>query len=116
MAAVDAEIRTLFDELEQLGFLDNALIVITADHGEEFGEHGRMGHGFTLFNGVMRIPLIIVAPGFPAGRVVEENVSLVDVAPTLLELLGLPAPPTFEGRSLVPLMRNPYSPPALWAS
>lgn len=115
VAAVDAELRTLFGELGQLGFLNNAVIVITADHGEEFGEHGKMLHGYTLFNGVMRIPLIIVAPGLPAGRVVEENVSLVDVAPTLLELTGMPPAPTFEGRSLVPLMRSPYSPLALWA-
>jgi arylsulfatase A-like enzyme len=115
VAAVDAELRTLFGELGRLGFLSDAVIVITADHGEEFGEHGVMLHGFTLFNGVMRIPLIIVAPGFPAGRVVEENVSLVDVAPTLLELTGMPPAPTFEGRSLVPLMRSPYSPQALWA-
>jgi arylsulfatase A-like enzyme len=115
VAAVDAEIRTLFDDLGKLGLLDNAVIIITADHGEEFGEHGKMLHGFTLFNTVMRIPLIIVAPGFPAGRVVEDNVSLVDVAPTVLELASLPAPPPFEGRSLVPMMRNPYSPQALWA-
>jgi arylsulfatase A-like enzyme len=115
VAAVDAELRTLFGELGQLGFLNNAVVVITADHGEEFGEHGVMLHGYTLFNGVMRIPLIIVAPGLPAGRVVEENVSLVDVAPTLLELTGMPPAPTFEGRSLVPLMRSPYSPQALWA-
>ena len=115
VAAVDAEIRTLFGELGQLGFLSNAVIIITADHGEEFGEHGVMLHGYTLFNGVMRIPMIIVAPGLPAGRVVEENVSLVDVAPTLLELTGMAPAPTFEGRSLVPLMRSPYSPQALWA-
>lgn len=115
VAAVDAEIRALFSELEQIGFLHNAVIVITSDHGEEFGEHGVMLHGLTLFNGVMRIPFIIVAPGYAGGRVVEDAVSLVDVAPTLLELTGLPRAPTFEGRSLVPLMRNPLSPPALWA-
>jgi arylsulfatase A-like enzyme len=114
VAAVDAEIRVLFAELEQLGFLENALIVVTADHGEEFGEHGVMLHGFTLFNGAMRVPLIIVAPGFGGGRVVDDNVSLVDVAPTLLELAGIPAPPSFEGRSLVPLMSSPFSPIGLW--
>jgi arylsulfatase A-like enzyme len=115
VAAVDAEIRTLFGELEQTGFLDRAVIVITADHGEEFGEHGYMLHGLTLFNAAMRIPLIIIAPGLTGGGVVDDNVSLVDVAPTLLELAGAGSAPSFEGRSLVPLMGSPYSPLAVWA-
>jgi arylsulfatase A-like enzyme len=115
VAAVDAEIRALFGELEQSGFLDHAVVVITADHGEEFGEHGYMLHGFTLFNGAMRVPLIVIAPGHAGGRVVDDNVSLVDVAPTLLELAGAPAAPSFEGRSLVPLMGSPFSPLAIWA-
>jgi arylsulfatase A-like enzyme len=115
VAAVDAEIRMLFDELERSGFLRDAVVVVTADHGEEFGEHGVMTHGRTLFNGVMHIPLIIVAPGYPAGRVVDQPVSLIDVAPTLLELSGLPPAPTFEGRSLVSLMQSALAPPALWA-
>jgi arylsulfatase A-like enzyme len=110
VAAVDHELRLLFDELGKAGLLENAIIVITADHGEEFGEHGTMLHGFTLFNGVMRIPLIIVAPGYPAGGVVDDNVSLVDVAPTLLELTGTTPSPSFEGRSLAPLMLPPYAP------
>jgi arylsulfatase A-like enzyme len=115
VAAVDAEIRTLFDALEPSGFLRHAVVVISADHGEEFGEHGVMTHGTTLFNGVMHIPLIVVAPGYPAGRVVDDAVSLVDVAPTLLELTGTEPAPTFEGRSLVPLLRSALAPPALWA-
>ncbi len=115
VAAVDAEIRALFDELERSGFLRNAVIVITADHGEEFGEHGVMTHGRTLFNGVMHVPLIVVAPGYPAGRVVDDPVSLVDIAPTLLELTGSSPAPTFEGRSLVPLLQSAWVPAALWA-
>src|SRR5262249_33549246 len=74
VASVEAEIRALFAELESIGFLQHAVIVITADHGEEFGEHGEVLHGFTLYNGAIHIPLIIVAPGFPAGRVVDQNV------------------------------------------
>jgi arylsulfatase A-like enzyme len=115
VASVDAEIRALFAELEQIGFLQHAVIVITADHGEEFGEHGEMLHGFTLYNGAIHIPLVIVAPGVDGGRVVNRNVSLVDVAPTLLELVGAAPAPTFEGHSLVPLMRNPMAPAALWS-
>ena len=104
VASVDAELRTLFADLQKTGFLDNAVIVITADHGEEFGEHGEMGHGKTLYNTALRVPLIVLAPKTEAGGVVQEDVSLVDVAPTVLELAGAPAVPTFEGRSLVPWM------------
>jgi arylsulfatase len=106
VASVDAELRELFGELERRGFLDRALVVITADHGEEFKEHGRMAHGHALYDESIRVPLIILAPGLQP-KVVEENVSLVDVAPTILELLKLPAEPAFEGRSLVELMREP---------
>jgi arylsulfatase A-like enzyme len=111
VASVDAELRTLFADLQASGFLDNAIIVITADHGEEFGEHGELLHGVTLYNAAIRIPLIIVAPGVGEGRVVRDNASLIDVAPTLLDLLGVSAEPTFEGRSLVPLMTAAEDPP-----
>lgn len=103
VASLDAELRKLFVELEARGVLRDAVIVFTADHGEEFGEHGLMEHGWSLYEPALRVPLVIVAPGLPAGRVVEEDVSLVDVAPTVLDLLHLPPEPRFEGRSLVPL-------------
>ena len=105
VAAVDTEIRVLLGELEKRGVLRNAIVVVTSDHGEEFGEHGTYGHGATLYQAAIRIPLIIVAPDVPGGGVVAENVSLLDLAPTLLDLLGLPPAASFEGRSLVPLMR-----------
>lgn len=103
VASVDAELRLLFDELERRGFLDRALVVVTADHGEEFKEHGRTAHGHALYDESIRVPLIILAPGFEP-HVVEQNVSLTDVAPTILDLLKLPPEPAFEGRSLVGLM------------
>jgi arylsulfatase A-like enzyme len=114
VASVDAQLQQLFLLLEQQGLLTNAIIVITADHGEEFREHGLMGHGKSLHNETIRIPLIIVAPGYAGGRVVDQNVSLIDIAPTLLELVGLPPEPTFEGRSLVPLLRGPSRVAALF--
>lgn len=107
VAALDHGLRELFDELGSRGLLDRAVVVITADHGEEFGEHRGMGHGATLFDEVLRVPLLLVGPGVPAGIVVREPVSLVDVAPTLLELLGLSPEPRFEGRSLVPWLGGP---------
>lgn len=104
VAAVDAEIRELFAALESRGLLTNAIIVITADHGEEFGEHGAFTHGQTLFEPVVRVPLIVIAPGYRGGQVSNETASLIDVAPTILALAGLPNEKRYEGRSLVSLM------------
>jgi arylsulfatase A-like enzyme len=103
VAAVDAEIAALFDRLERRGFLRDAIVVVTSDHGEEFGEHGLYTHGHSLYQSAIRVPLIVVAPAVPARRVVGRNVSLVDLAPTLLDLAGLPPEPRFEGRSLAGL-------------
>ncbi len=101
VAALDARLRRLFTRLRTRGLLDHAIVVVTADHGEEFGEHGGFLHGFALYEESVRVPLIMTGPGLPAGRVVRDEVSLVDVAPTVLELLGLPPEPRFEGRSLL---------------
>jgi arylsulfatase A-like enzyme len=106
VAAIDAELQRLFAELERRGFLDRSIVIVVGDHGEEFWEHGNLMHGTTLYNETVRVPLIVVAPGVDGGQRIEENVSLVDVAPTLLDLLGLAAEPRFEGRSLVPLLRS----------
>ncbi len=101
---LDGRLRQLFAALERLGILEHAIIVFTADHGEEFRDHGMLMHGTSLFNELIRVPLILVRPGERGGRVVEQNVSLLDVAPTLLDLVGLPPEAHFEGRSLVPLL------------
>lgn len=105
IASLDEQLRLQFNELRERGVLDNAIVVITADHGEEFRDHGEMGHGRSLYGEQIRIPLIVTGPGIAAQRV-SENVSLVDVAPTLLELIGQPAPRAFEGRSLASLLRG----------
>ena len=104
VASLDAELRELFAELERRGFLERALVVVTADHGEEFLEHGIMLHGLSLYEHSLRVPLLLSGPGLPPGRVIGANVSLVDVVPTLLDLLGLPFGDRLEGRSLVPLL------------
>ena len=106
VAALDAALADLFEELEGRGFLETAIVVVTSDHGEEFREHDGMLHGFTLYDESIRVPLIFGIPDDPGGRVIQRNVSLLDVAPTLLELLGRPRPGRFEGRSLVPWMRD----------
>jgi arylsulfatase A-like enzyme len=106
VAALDAELARLFRRLRQRGLLDHTIVILTADHGEEFGEHGGLQHGTALYEESVRIPLLMTGPGLPAGRVVSEEVSLVDIAPTVLALLGLAPESRFEGR---PLLEPPAS-------
>jgi choline-sulfatase len=98
--SLDAELRHLFGELEARGFLENTIVILIADHGEEFYEHGMVGHHQSLFEEVIRVPLIIVLPKGRRHDDVEDIVELTDVAPTLLEMLGVRRPPSFEGRVL----------------
>jgi arylsulfatase A-like enzyme len=104
VAAIDEGLRELFGELEKRGFLRNAIVVVTADHGEEIMDHGHMAHKNSLYNEVIHVPLIVLEPGATKRVDVDDVVSLVDVAPTLLELLAAPLPGTFEGHSLTPLL------------
>ena len=104
----DSQIARLLADLEREGLLDGAYVVITSDHGEEFGEHGGFEHGRGLYGEVVEVPLIIAGPGIEPGIRVSEAVELMDIGPTLLELTGwrdagspdLPFPVSFRGRSL----------------
>lgn len=100
----DDLLKSFFDRLQQVGVLDDTFVTLLSDHGEEFLEHGRIGHQGTLFIETLRIPWIIAGPGL-APRVVSEPVGLADVMPTLLALLGIPAPPT-EGVSMLPVIEG----------
>jgi arylsulfatase A-like enzyme len=100
VASFDQALRELFDGLGTRGVLEHAVVVITADHGEEFHEHGLVGHGFDLFNETLHVPLLLLVPGQRPG-VVDDPVSLIDVAPTILELVGARAELRFEGHSLL---------------
>ncbi|MGD8628434.1 MAG: sulfatase [bacterium] len=105
VAYTDAAIGDLIDGLEARGLTDNTLIVFLSDHGEEFFEHGGFEHGHSLFGELLRVPLILSLPGrIPEGRRVAEQVRLVDVLPTLLDLLGFEPEDHFEGRSLAGLL------------
>ncbi len=92
----DHQIGRLLAAARERGLLERTVVVVTADHGEEFGEHGGQHH-FSLHEEVLRVPLILGAPSLPA-RVVEQRVQQVDLLPTLLGLLGLPANPIYPGR------------------
>ncbi|RLE23075.1 MAG: hypothetical protein DRJ65_12570, partial [Acidobacteria bacterium] len=102
---VDREIGRLIAALENRGWVDDTLIIFTADHGEGIGDHNHFGHIDQLYDSLLSVPLIMVAPGIlPAGRVVSQPVSLVDIYPTIAELVGFSPPEGIRGRSLVPLM------------
>jgi arylsulfatase A-like enzyme len=95
----------ILDMLDQAGRLDGALVVIVSNHGQELFEHGGFDHGRTLYEEVLRVPLYVKPPGGARVPRIDEPVSTLDVVPTLLELLGLPAVPG-DGRSLAPLLRG----------
>ena len=97
----DERVAELWNALEQLELTDRTIFVVTSDHGEEFLEHGGLGHARTLYEEMLRVPLIVHVPGQPA-RAWEQPVEGVDVAPTLLSLLGVGADalPTASGRDL----------------
>ncbi len=98
---VDSALGALFDSLKEAGLYDGALIVLTADHGEEFQEHGGWWHGQTLYEEQLRVPLIVKYPGGArAGTVVEEYARSLDIAPTAVDVAGLEIPAGWQGRSL----------------
>ena len=103
-ALYDSEI-TFWDEqfarlLELVPRLREAAVLLTADHGEEFCEHGRLGHGANLYQETLRVPMVLRGPGIPPGRRVDSPVSLLDVPVTLLGLARVPAPGAWQGRAL----------------
>jgi arylsulfatase A-like enzyme len=106
----DDQIGRFLATLRRLGLAERTLVIITSDHGEEFGEHGGMGHGRTLHREVLQVPLILWAPGLLLPGRVTAPVSLLDVAPTILELLGLAADPGYRGTSLVAAARGRPTP------
>jgi len=103
----DAVLKHLLDRLAELGVLDQTIVAVTGDHGDEFGEHGQIGHAKTVYDEVLHVPLVFLGPGVvPAGKRIDTPVSLIDLMPTLLDLVGLPVPPGLHGTSLAPLLRD----------
>jgi arylsulfatase A-like enzyme len=103
---VDDGIGELVDRLRRNGQWENTLFVLTSDHGEEFFEHGLLGHGFSLFQAVVGVPLILRGPGVPAGKVVEEPVQVLDMPATLLDLAQAGTTELGDGVSFAPLVRD----------
>jgi arylsulfatase A-like enzyme len=101
VAFTDAAIGRFLRELKDQGLYENSVIIFTADHGEEFLEHGRLGHAKTVYHELIHVPLIIKLPGVAPQRI-DTPVALLDVYPSVLDFLGIDAPPHIEGRSLLP--------------
>jgi arylsulfatase A-like enzyme len=102
IAYLDHQLGRLMEGLDARGLLDDTIVLFTADHGEEFKEHGQLGHAKTLYGEQLRVPLIIAGdPRFPAGTRCGDLLSVTDLAPTLLELAGGAGDEGFQGRSIV---------------
>jgi arylsulfatase A-like enzyme len=103
---LDAALGRLFDELEHRGVLDDTLVIVTADHGEEIGEHDLVGHGRSLYREELHVPLLMARPGVvPSGKIVFEPVSLRDLPATIVDVLGLSEGSPFPGQSIAPLWK-----------
>ena len=107
---VDAKFKDFLGELKKLDLMDRTLFVLTADHGTEFHEHGRFDHGFTLYQELIHVPLVIRLPGGTSQVDIQDRVSSIDLMPTILDLLEIKPSDKLgkqlRGTSLVPAMKG----------
>jgi arylsulfatase A-like enzyme/Flp pilus assembly protein TadD len=111
VAFMDEAIGRVVGKLRDLSLLGRTLIVLAGDHGEAFGEKVERGHGVFLYDQTLKVPLILYAPGrLPAGTTVPSRVRLIDILPTVLDMVGLPVPAGVQGQSLIPLVGRKKAP------
>ncbi len=101
LSYTDSQIGRLLSGLRQRGMTRDAIVIVVADHGEEFLDHEKLGHSHTLYQELLNVPLIISGAGFGVGEVNDDNVSQADLMPTVLAWAGVPAPPGIFGASLL---------------
>jgi arylsulfatase A-like enzyme/predicted negative regulator of RcsB-dependent stress response len=106
VAAVDAALGLLLEPLLDASSSESPLIVVTSDHGESLGEHGEATHGIFTYEGPLRVPLVLHQPHLVEPQVVAQEVRLIDLLPTVLDLLDLQAPNGVDGQSLRPVLQN----------
>ena len=105
----DEHFGKFMKKLAELGLDGNTIVVVTSDHGEEFQEHGSWGHGHSVYQELLGVPLLFRWPGaIPANQRIGPVVSTMDIGPTVLEATGVPIPEQFEGRSLLGFMRGEW--------
>ena len=98
IAFLDEQVGDFLERLDERGHLENTLIVVTSDHGEEFADHGQFGHGWSLYQEQLRVPLILYGTGtFEGGLVASHPVHAVDIAPTVATIAGATLPASWSG-------------------
>ena len=105
VAYADSQVGRLLAALEADGRLDNTIVVLLSDHGEQLGEHREQSHGFFVYDASVQVPLIIAGPGVTT-RVVPDQVRIIDVMPTVLDLAGIEVPAAVQGASLRPALEG----------
>ncbi len=103
---VDDQLDAFLDKLQRAGLLEDTVVIVTSDHGEEFLEHGLIGHGGNLHPEVLHVPLLFRGPGIRGGRRITSPVAHTDLMPTVLSLLDIESPAVMMGRSLVEILRG----------
>jgi len=106
ISQVDHTVGRIMDALAASGEDQRTIVIFTSDHGDLLGDHGLYLKGPTLYEGVLRVGMILQGPGIPAGRVVTDPVSTLDLAPTFYEFGGIPTPADLQGESLYPLING----------
>jgi arylsulfatase A-like enzyme len=104
----DDGMKSMVEFLDSMGLMENTVIVITSDHGEELLDRGRVQHGYTLYEELIRVPLIIRPPGGTAPRRIQDLVEVIDIFPTLLDVVRLPLPEVVQGNSLMNFLNPEY--------
>ena len=102
----DDQVRNLLETMRREGLLENTIVVVTSDHGEAFLEHGFLAHGALAYEEVLHVPLLMSGPGIPKGLRIREPVSLLDLMPSVLDLLGVEHPAGLMGRSYRNLLKQ----------
>jgi arylsulfatase A-like enzyme len=105
----DHEMGRFIDRLKEMGVWDNTIFVLTSDHGEEFDEHGSWGHGHSVYQELINVPLLVHGPGIPQSRI-TQTVSTLDIPATVTSALGVDAMPHTEGRDLLGFTRGQMPP------
>lgn len=110
VAYMDFMVGAVMNKVRQKGLMDRTLVVIAGDHGEAFGEKGESGHGVFLYEMAVKVPLLLYAEGrIPRQLVIPQRVRLIDIMPTVLDMLAVPAPAAVQGESLLPYVQKKKS-------
>jgi arylsulfatase A-like enzyme len=106
ISLIDHTVGRILDTLQSKGDAEKTIVIFTSDHGDLLGDHGLYLKGPTLYEGVLRVGMIVTGPGIPVGYVVDDPVSTIDLAPTFYDWAGVSKPDSLQGESLLPLLHS----------